>query len=309
MGSPVAKAMQGVLGVRPFVNMTTKLRDFKQRWRKIFHQENPHAIIIEPIVYGVWAYDTVWSLALAAEKVGMNNLTFQVADISKSSNDITSIGSSSVGPKLIQSIQSTEFDGMTGKFHLIDGQLESQVFEIVNVVKNGMVRVGFWAPPHNISGRKNSKDKLDAVIWPGEPERVPKEWEWPTAGQNLKIGIRQLEYKVIGVSSLDEVTINCTASSILIRHGTPVSASDPFMFLYDVRTYSELSKEKGMNSFGPMTVVNGESKSNIVLFRNGSLLKAAATNIENKIFDPGGSRSPSGRRASAESRPFVARGV
>ncbi|KAH0461921.1 hypothetical protein IEQ34_009496 [Dendrobium chrysotoxum] len=189
VGSPAAKSMQGVLGVRPFVNMTSKLRDFKKRWRKIFHQENPHAIITEPIVFGLWAYDTVWSLALAAEKVGMNNLTFQVADISKSSNDIASIGSSSVGPKLLQSIQSTEFDGMAGKFHLIDGQLESQVFEIVNVVKNGTVRVGFWAPPHNISGWKNSKDKLDAVIWPGEPEQVPKGWEWPTAGKNLTIGV------------------------------------------------------------------------------------------------------------------------
>lgn len=55
-----------------------------------------------------------------------------------------------------------------------------------------------------------------------------------------------------------------------------------------VVTYTELSEANGLNSFEPMTVVNGGSKSNTVLLRNGSLLKAAATNIENKIFNQGG---------------------
>lgn len=187
MGSSAAEVLQGVLGVRPTVNMTTKLRDFKQRWRKIFHHENPHAIVEEPIVFGLWAYDTVWALAMAAEKVKMEDFTFQAPR--NSSNDITSIGSSSVGPKLLQSIRSTEFDGMAGKFQLTDDQLESQDFDIVNVVKNSTRRVGFWAPPHNISGRRNSKDKLDEVIWPGGAEEVPKGWEWPTPGKKLRIGV------------------------------------------------------------------------------------------------------------------------
>ncbi|PKU69057.1 uncharacterized protein LOC110110061 isoform X2 [Dendrobium catenatum] len=55
----------------------------------------------------------------------------------------------------------------------------------------------------------------------------------PINGSTL--GNRRLEYKVIGVSSMDVVTINCAASSILSRQGTPVSASDPFTFLYDVQ--------------------------------------------------------------------------
>ncbi|XP_020589409.1 LOW QUALITY PROTEIN: glutamate receptor 2.3-like [Phalaenopsis equestris] len=189
MGSSAANVMQGVLGVRPLVNMTSKLRDFKQRWRKIFHEENPESNINEPIVFGLWAYDTVWALALAAEKVRMENFEFRVGDMKNSSNDIASIGSSSVGPKLLSAIQSTEFDGMAGRFRLIDGQLESQDIEIVNVVKNGSTRIGFWAPPNNVSGRRNSKDKLDVVVWPGGREGVPKGWEWPTAGNKLKIGV------------------------------------------------------------------------------------------------------------------------
>ncbi|PKU64933.1 Pumilio like 2 [Dendrobium catenatum] len=58
-------------------------------------------------------------------------------------------------------------------------------------------------------------------------------------------GNRRLEYKVIGVSSLEEFTINYATSSMLIKQRTPVSASDPFMFLYDIRTCNELSATMG----------------------------------------------------------------
>ncbi|KAH0459247.1 hypothetical protein IEQ34_012061 [Dendrobium chrysotoxum] len=49
-------------------------------------------------------------------------------------------------------------------------------------------------------------------------------------------------------------------------------------------------------------------KSNTILFGRDNLLKVVATNIENKIFDPGGSLSSFGQRASMELRPFDARG-
>ncbi|PKU64819.1 Pentatricopeptide repeat-containing protein [Dendrobium catenatum] len=107
-----------------------------------------------------------------------------------------------------------------------------------------------------------------------------------------------------GGSSLEAFTINCAASLSLIKQRTPVSASNSFRFLYDIRTYNELSGINGPNAFGPMTGMNGEAQSNILLFRNDSLLQVAAINDENKIFDPGGLLSPSRQRASTESRPF-----
>ncbi|KAK8935799.1 Glutamate receptor 2.8 [Platanthera zijinensis] len=190
MGSPAATVMRGVLGLKPFVNRTSKLRDFNQRWREMFDRENPHAIITEPTVFGLWAYDTVWALALAAEKVKAGNFTFPATDDRNGTTEIESLGSSSIGPEFVKFIQSTKFDGLAGKFELIDSQLESEDFEIVNVVGNGMRRVGFWSPPHNISGRRHSADKIDGIVWPGGDEVVPpKGWEWPTAGKRLKIGV------------------------------------------------------------------------------------------------------------------------
>ncbi|KAG0482172.1 hypothetical protein HPP92_010256 [Vanilla planifolia] len=126
--------------------------------------------------------------ALAAEKVKMYNFTFQVPDIHNISSEIDSIGISSSGIKLLRSIQNTEFDGMVGKFHLINGQLDSRDFEILNVVGNGNKRIGLWTP-HVISGWKNLTGRLDTIIWPGGTKLVPKGWEWPVAGQILHIGI------------------------------------------------------------------------------------------------------------------------
>ncbi|KAG0479619.1 hypothetical protein HPP92_010477 [Vanilla planifolia] len=188
MGSSATNVMQGVLGIKPFVNTTNKLRDFSQRWQKIFHKENPNALVTQPTVFGLWAYDTVWSLALAVEKVKMYNFTFEVPDIHNISSEIDSIGISSSGIKLLRSIQNTEFDGMVGKFHLINGQLDSRDFEILNVVGNGNKRIGLWTP-HVISGWKNLTGRLDTIIWPGGTKLVPKGWEWPIAGQILHIGI------------------------------------------------------------------------------------------------------------------------
>ncbi|KAK8918561.1 Glutamate receptor 2.8 [Platanthera zijinensis] len=190
MGSPAAGVMRGVLGLKPFVNRTSKLRDFNQRWRKMFRGENPHATITEPTVFGLWAYDTVWALALAAEKVKAGNFTFPATDNRNGTTEIASLGTSSIGPELVWFIKNTDkFDGLAGKFQLIDGQLEPGDFEILNVVGNGMRRVGFWSPPHNISGRRPSTDKLDAIVWPGGDEATPKGWEWPTEGKRLKIGV------------------------------------------------------------------------------------------------------------------------
>ncbi|PKA65442.1 Glutamate receptor 2.7 [Apostasia shenzhenica] len=189
MGSLAANVMQGVVGVKPFVNMTNKLREFKQRWRNKFRIENPDAKIDDPTVFGLWAYDTVWALALATEKVKSSDFTFEELDIGNSSTDIASVRISSLGPDLLRSIQSTEFDGMAGKFRLVGGQLQSEIFEIVNVVGNGQRSVGFWSPPHNISGKRNSTNKLDAVKWPGGTEVVPKGWEWPIRGKTLSIGV------------------------------------------------------------------------------------------------------------------------
>ncbi|KAG0472006.1 hypothetical protein HPP92_016552 [Vanilla planifolia] len=88
MGSSASAVMQGIVGIKPFVKTTRKLVDFKQGWRKRFHQENPHTHITEPTFFGLWAYDSIWSIALAVERMRRTKLTFQELNTKNSSNDL-----------------------------------------------------------------------------------------------------------------------------------------------------------------------------------------------------------------------------
>ena len=71
MDSSTVDAMQGVLSINLYVQKSKKLDNFKSRWKKRFYQENPSVKAAEPGVFGLWAYDTVWALAMAAESAGL----------------------------------------------------------------------------------------------------------------------------------------------------------------------------------------------------------------------------------------------
>lgn len=189
MGSSASDAMQGVLGLKPFVRESKRLSEFKLRWQKKFYEVNPGAKISEPTVFGLWAYDTVWSLALSAESAGVTNSTFEELNTTKGLSDFAKLGSSLSGPVLRNEIVGTKFDGISGQFDLIVGQLESKAFEIINVVEQGKKTIGFWTPANGFSGNVDFKEDLKDIIWPGGQNATPKGWVWPTMGKELRIGI------------------------------------------------------------------------------------------------------------------------
>nr|XP_029118701.1 glutamate receptor 2.7 [Elaeis guineensis] len=188
-GSSAISVMKGVLGVKPYVSETKRLRDFKMRWRKKYYQEDPNAKVSEPTTFGLWAYDTVWSLAAAAQGLNSTNYTTQESDVYNSSTDLATLGSSLTGTNLRDRIINSNFSGISGKFHLIDGQLDSSAFEIINVLGHGERRVGFWTPAFNLSGHMDMKADLQSIKWPGGNKAAPKGWEWPTSGKWLRIGV------------------------------------------------------------------------------------------------------------------------
>uniref|UniRef100_A0A1D1Y7C4 Glutamate receptor n=1 Tax=Anthurium amnicola TaxID=1678845 RepID=A0A1D1Y7C4_9ARAE len=199
--STVLDSMQGLLGVRHYVPPSSELDDFTVRWERRFRQANPDDRKVELNIYGLWAYDTVWALALATEHVGiMAPDQFVKPQNVNASTDLESLGVSQIGPMLLEAISKQEFVGLSGKFRLVDGQLQSSVFQIVNVVgARGGREVGFWTPSHGLSRRLTSityKDSpsasitdLGAIIWPGDSTSVPKGWEMPTSGKKLRIGV------------------------------------------------------------------------------------------------------------------------
>nr|DAD45620.1 TPA_asm: hypothetical protein HUJ06_003850 [Nelumbo nucifera] len=222
LDSSVIDSMQGVLGVQPYVPVSKQLENFKTRWKIKFRQDNPDIDRIELDLFGLWAYDSTWALAMAAEQVGYMNVGFNKLDTRKNSSDPSDIGVSQVGPKLLQAITRTRFTGLSGKFRLVNGEQPSNsAFKIVNVVGKGEKEIGFWTPTHGISRKLNKphdkkmysifKDELGTIVWPGDTSEVPKGWKLSTSGKKLKIGVpvknRLLEFVKVETDSLTKAPI------------------------------------------------------------------------------------------------------
>ncbi|KAL8063634.1 hypothetical protein ABFX02_01G039600 [Erythranthe guttata] len=190
----VMNSMTGVIGVQPFIPKTEEFDNFKTRYRKKIQRNDLN-------MFGLWAYDSAISLALAVEKarVGVNS-TFLRTNISRNSTDLETFGISSSGKELIQALSNTSFRGISGDFKLVDGQLQSPPYEIVNIVGPGARVVGYWTKENgivrdlnftnaNTSNYSTSKSNIGSIIWPGDKTSPPKGWVVPTNGKILKIGV------------------------------------------------------------------------------------------------------------------------
>ncbi|XP_004309065.1 PREDICTED: glutamate receptor 2.8-like [Fragaria vesca subsp. vesca] len=199
----VINSMQGALGVRTYVPITDELVDFRARWKRKFQQENPSIVDVELDVFGLWAYDAAYALAMAVENVGTRStFGFQKThtSINSSSTDLETLGVSSKGLELSKFLSSTRFRGIAGDFSFVNGQLQSPMFEIVNVNGNGARGIGFWTPKRGLvkdlntskdtkSAYSSSKSGMGPIIWPGDSASTPKGWEVPTNGKKLRVGV------------------------------------------------------------------------------------------------------------------------
>lgn len=184
ISSDVADAMQGVIGVRPLMPKSQELNSFASRLRKSLLDY--HDIELDGTsFFGLWAYDTLWALAMAAESVGISRSS---ANENEDSVDFTSpfaSGVSHTGPNLLKALLDTRFGGLAGEFNLVNGQLEQTSYEIVNVVESIQRHVGTWNPVSN----SVPKDEFRSIIWPGDSTRAPKGWEDPIKGKKLRIAV------------------------------------------------------------------------------------------------------------------------
>ncbi|KAE9454200.1 hypothetical protein C3L33_13880, partial [Rhododendron williamsianum] len=154
LDAKVINSMEGVLGVKPYVPNSNELQNFTQRWRKRFRRENPDIDRFELNVLGLWAYDSATTLAMAVERSGVGRPKFKKPVSTNNSTDLVAIGYSEMGPGLLQAIKKTKFQGLSGEFHLVDGQLQQSTFRIVNVIGKGETEIGFWAREYGISKNK-----------------------------------------------------------------------------------------------------------------------------------------------------------
>ncbi|CAL5430380.1 unnamed protein product [Camellia sinensis] len=173
----------GCLGVKPRIPKSSELDSSIFRWKMKFLQDNPTVKQAEISSFGLWAYDTMWALAMAVEIIGFR----KPITLEKNAMNLTnlfSFGISQTGPKLHKAMLETRFEGLSGEFYLVNGRLRPLPFQILNVVGKGEREVGIWTQSHGISREFNMnaanssstlKENFRAIIWPKESTHVPKD--------------------------------------------------------------------------------------------------------------------------------------
>ncbi|MCL7033678.1 hypothetical protein MKW94_005418 [Papaver nudicaule] len=217
LNSSVIDTMQGVIGVIPYVPESQELSSFRAGWKKRFSIENPD---IEGTldIFGLWAYDTIWALASAVENLQSLNPEFIVGEVALNSSDVAKLGVSQIGPELLGEVSNMKMEGISGKFDLVERQLQFNNFQILNVVGNGAREIGIWTPSDGIikdislvGTAKNmhvsDKDNLRPIIWPGDTMVIPKGWVISTNEKKLRVGVPVK----VGFTEFVKITRNSTS--------------------------------------------------------------------------------------------------
>ncbi|KAG8391770.1 hypothetical protein BUALT_Bualt01G0221500 [Buddleja alternifolia] len=202
MDSNAVGAMQGVLGVKPLISKSEKLQYFTDRLIRTFLLANQDVRPSKASIFGLWAYDTLWALAMAAERVGNSALysTRNEVNLDSNSGDCFALKPSEMGPKILEELLKTSFQGLSGEFNLVNKQREQTQYQIVNFVERDEKQVGIWMPSKGISKELNSniatcysisKENFKSIIWPGDSNERPRGWEVPLSGKKLRIGVPQ----------------------------------------------------------------------------------------------------------------------
>ncbi|XP_071686038.1 glutamate receptor 2.8-like [Rutidosis leptorrhynchoides] len=184
--------MQGVLGVKSYIPRSNELINFEKRWKRQFIKQYPEDDVTELDMFGVWSYDSVFALAMAVERIGISETNTSFKRRTNSTTDLGAIGTSEMGSSLVPWIRNSSFKGLSGEFHIVDGQLQWSVHQIVNVIGAKENVIGFWTSEYGISKslKNRTNNNLRAITWPGDSHVIPKGWEIPTSDVNmLRVGV------------------------------------------------------------------------------------------------------------------------
>ncbi|KAF7058971.1 hypothetical protein CFC21_065934 [Triticum aestivum] len=240
----VTEVMNGVLGVRYHVPKSKELDSFSIRWNRMYQQDNPDESPFNKLsIVGLRAYDTIWALAQAAEKVGISSAPNKQPWSIKNSTCLESMVISPNGPKLLAAIVQNKFRGISGDFDLTDKQLKVSVFQIINVVGRGWREIGFWSVKSGLSRQLNQNGlkttgsasmlDLNPVIWPGESTEIPRGWEIPINGKKLRVGVHTSNCPEFIKTFRDPVTNVTSASGLSVDIFEEAIKRLPFALTYE----------------------------------------------------------------------------
>lgn len=194
--------LQGALVLRQHTPDTDRKKMFTSKWNNLTGGS------LGLNSYGLHAYDTVWLVAQAIDNffsqggvVSCTNYTSLHSDKAGGLNlDAMSIFDN--GTLLLNNILRSNFVGLSGPIKLdSERSLFRPAYDIINVVGNGVRRVGYWSNYSGLSivspetlyanppNRSSANQHLHTVIWPGETTSRPRGWVFPNNGKQLRIGV------------------------------------------------------------------------------------------------------------------------
>ncbi|KAI4356972.1 hypothetical protein L6164_000949 [Bauhinia variegata] len=253
----VLDSMQGVLGVRPMVPQG--FEKFEKRWKAFTGQESTKSPLT---LFGLWAYDTFWALAMAVEKAGITNSAFQ------NQNATNNISWYDSGSRLLNQILSTEFPGISGYFNLSEGQLVPSKLEIFNLVGHRERIIGYWNKERGLSRdlvadeKSFSERKLKQPIWPGDTTEKPTKLR---IGVPVKRGFKEFMKVERQSSNNDIVKISGFAIDVFLE----VVKVLPFRLPYEFVPFMNKSTGEAAGSYdelkfdvvvGDVTIVANRTK-------------------------------------------------
>ncbi|KAF9683637.1 hypothetical protein SADUNF_Sadunf04G0034600 [Salix dunnii] len=181
VNTSVIHSMEGALGIKNYYyDNTTFYPTFLTQFRQNFISEYPEEAYYEPGFYALRAYDSISIITHAMDRLSR----------------------STSSPKVfLDKILTTSFVGLSGKINVTAGEMfHSPMLRIVNVVGRRYRELDFWIPEFGFSNQpvvakgeaENSSDarRLNGtVIWPGDPQRIPKGWLMPADAKRMIIGV------------------------------------------------------------------------------------------------------------------------
>jgi glutamate receptor, ionotropic, plant len=243
-------AMQGIIGFRPHVPNSRTKSNFVSRFKTQFRKDHPQIEPSSPTLYELWAYDAIWSIAYAAEKIGVSKLTVPMPAIAN--NNLTcfhKLASSATGLKYLNTIRETQFSGLSGEFRLVGGQLQVSALEIINVIGKSARLVGFWTEERGITGALNTTNgtfgsslgSLKTIIWPGDTIDAPRGFAITTGRSTLRVAVPDRK----GIEQLVNSTDKSKISGYCIDVFDAVMRRLPYFVPYEyipvvTETYDEL---------------------------------------------------------------------
>ncbi|GFP80446.1 glutamate receptor 3.2 [Phtheirospermum japonicum] len=279
----MARSIQGVITFRPHTPDSDWKTAFLRRWDRLSNGS------IRANTYGLYAYDTVWTIAKAVDVfinrggvISFSNDTVFNGYGARALN-LSSLNRFDGGKQVCSNILRMNGMGLTGKIGFgSDKSVLRPAFDILNVIGRGYKEIGYWSnysglsvvPPETLytraPNRSSSNQRLYSVVWPGRTTVKPRGWDFPRNGRRLRIGVPdRVSYKafVSKDDNTNEIRGYCIDVFIAAKELLPYPVSQDFVLYGDKRknpNYAELTNMVASNVFeaavGDIAIVTNRTK-------------------------------------------------